>query len=125
MKVLLVLIPIFISCHSIDRGVSLCPDSKIEKFERIGIADTTAVIVSGFISDACNSKKISATVTFKSTGSSFEFVSDSTGEYISSGLSEGSYLVSVKKENYKALPDTLLRFRSGEVIRLDISAAPG
>lgn len=125
MKALLVLIPIVVSCHSVDRGVSNCPDSKIEMLERIGIADTTAVIVSGFISDACNSKKISATVTLKSTVSSFEFVSDSTGEYISSGLSEGSYLVSVKNENYKALPDTLLRFKSGEIIRLDIALSPG
>jgi hypothetical protein len=127
MKLLFALPVVFLfACNSSDiRVVKDCGFSKIKSFDTtVVVMDTITVVGEGEIVDACTSKGIPAYVKFKNNDYRFEFISDSTGAYRTSHMPAGTYLVSAKQKKYKSLPDTLVTFRSGQVIKLDIALVP-
>jgi hypothetical protein len=121
---LVFLIVFLIACNSNNSSVKDCGLSKINSIDTTVVMDSITVLSEGKIVDACTSEGISAYVKFKNNDYRFEFISDSSGAYKSSHMPAGTYLVSAKQKKYKSLPDTLITFRSGQVIKLDLALAP-
>jgi hypothetical protein len=126
MKGYLILLTVFlIACNSNEKSVKNCGYSRMIFIDtNIAVRDTITVIAKGKVVDACTSKGISAYVKLKNNDYRFDFVSDSTGGFRSSEMPAGTYLVSAKQKKYKSLPDTLITFKSGEVISFDLALAP-
>jgi hypothetical protein len=125
MKVFIVLLITFlIACNLSDKAVKDCGFSRILSIDTTVFIDTIAVNAEGSIVDACTLKGISAYVKFKNNDYRFEVISDSAGQYKTLPMPAGTYLVSAKQKKYKSLPDTLIEFKPGQIMKLNVGLKP-